>query len=59
MLFVAAESIMSSGSVGNFQTSTEECMDASRQRFSTSAKKATSSPQKQREFMSPSELYLL
>ena len=51
---LAAESIMSGGTVGNHQPGTDHHSDSSRHRFSTSAKKATSTPPKRKDFMSPS-----
>ena len=47
---------MSSGSVGRSYVSHDEMVDNGHHRFSTSAKKATSTPPKRKDFMSPSKL---
>ena len=55
-IIAAAETIMSSGSVGRSYVSHDEMVDNGHHRFSTSAKKATSTPPKRKDFMSPSKL---
>ena len=54
----AAETIMSSGSVGRNYENRDPMVDTGHHRFSTSAKKATQTPPKRKDFTSPSKINL-